>query len=183
VETEAAPARLLADYDRVLVFGPAADAGLRARPVLKEVRLFRAIARSAAALARGTRTDETNGGVLLAGLHDPDPAVRAASIEELGRSGHEVPVDRVLAAGLGDHDPRGRLAVLTSGLPVPRDVLVDRAMHDASPTVRAEALAQLPRNDPRVEVVARAALADQDDGVRDVAQAVLAALQGRPTGR
>jgi hypothetical protein len=90
-----------------------------------------------------------------------------------------VPVDRVLTAGLGDHDPRGRLAALTSGLSVPRDVLVDRALNDASPAVRAEALTQLPRNDPRVEVVAKTALADQDEAVRDVARAVLAGLEAR----
>ena len=180
VETEAALARVLAGYDRVLVFAPAAEVGLR--PALKEVRLFPAATARSAAEPAGRTGDNAVAG-LLAGLHDPDPAVRAASIEALGQSGHEVPVDRVLAAGLGDHDPRGRLAILTSGLPVPRDVLIDRAMYDASPMVRAEALAQLPRNDPRIEAVARGALADQDAGVRDVAQTVLTALQGRPTGR
>jgi HEAT repeat protein len=144
------------------------------------VRLFPGTtARNAvAAPGGGTRIHHDDVTILLQGLHDPDPAVRAASIEALGRSGHEVPVDHVLAVGLGDHDPRGRLAALTSGLPVTGDVLVDRAINDASPMVRAEALAQLPRNDPRVEAVARAALADQDVGVRDVAQAVLATLNG-----
>lgn len=182
VETEAALARVVAGYDRVLVFALAAEAGLR--PALKEVRLFAAATtRSAAAPVSGIRTGDNDVAALLASLHDPDPAVRAASIEALGRSGDEVPVDRVLAAGLADHDPRGRLAVLISGFAVPRDVLVDRAMYDASPMVRAEALAQLPRNDPRVEAVARAALADQDAGVRDVAQDVLAALRGRQAGR
>jgi hypothetical protein len=101
------------------------------------------------------------------------------TIEALGRSSHAVPIDRVLAAGRGDHDPRGRLAVLTSGLPVPRDVPFDRAVPDDSPAVRAEALIQLPRNDPRVELVARAALADQDDTVRDMTRVVLAALNAR----
>jgi hypothetical protein len=94
-----------------------------------------------------------------------------------------VPIDRVLAAGLRDHDPRGRLAVLTSGLTIPREVLFDRATNDASPIVRAEALAELPRNHPRFEIVARTALADQDEGVRDIARTILTALQAPPTAR
>jgi len=68
-----------------------------------------------------------------------------------------VPIDRGPGAGLGENDPRGRLAVLTSGLTIPREVLFDRATNDASPIVRAEALAQLPRNDPRFEIVAHGA--------------------------
>ena len=103
--------------------------------------------------------------------------------DRLGGLGSEVPIDRVLAAGLGDHDPRGRLAVLTSGLTIPREVLFDRATNDASPIVRAEALAQLPRKHPRFEIVARTALADQDEGVRDIARTILTALQAPPTAR
>jgi hypothetical protein len=183
VEIEAALPRLLPGCDHVLVFGPAADGGLRARPVLQEVQLFPAPARITGPPAGSPRTAATNVAVLLEGLHDADPAVRVASIEALGRSGPEVPVDRVLAAGLGDFDPRGRLAILTSGLTIPLEILFDRAQHDASPVVRAEALTQLPRNDPRVEAVAQTALADQDDTVRDVARNVLAALQARQAGR
>jgi len=183
VDLEAALPRLLPGCDHVLVFGSAADDGVRARPVLQEVRLFPAPARIVAPLASSARTGATKVTVLLEKLHDPDPAVRAASIEALGRSGPEVPVDRVLAAGLGDHDPRARLAALTSGLTVPREILFDHAQHDTSPAVRAEALTQLPRNDPRVEAVARAALADQDDTVRDIARDVLAALHARQAGR
>jgi hypothetical protein len=183
VDLEAALPRLLPGCDHVLVFGRAAGGGDRARPVLQEIRLFPAPARIAAPPAGSPRTVNTNVAVLLEGLHDPDPAVRAASIEALGRSGPEVPVDRVLAAGLSDHDPRARLAALTSGLTVPREILFDHAQHDASPVVRAEALTQLPRNDPRVEAVAQAALVDQDDTVRNVARDVLAALHAREARR
>jgi hypothetical protein len=163
VEIETALARLLAGYDHVLEFEPATDAGLRARPALKEVRLFKTSSRAVAPVVQAPRTPTANVAVLLEGLNDPDPTVHAASIEAPGGLGSEVPIDRVLAAGLGDHDPRGRLAVLTSGLTIPREVLFDRATNDASPIVRVEALAQLPRNDPRFEIVARTALADQDE--------------------
>ena len=183
VDLEAALPRLLPGCDHVLVFGPAAEGGVQARPVLQEVRLFPAPVRIVAPPASSGRTGAAKVTVLLEKLHDPDPAVRAASIEALGRSGPEVPVDRVLAAGLGDHDPRARLAALTSGLTVPREILFDHAQHDTSPAVRAEALTQLPRNDPRVEAVARAALIDQDDTVRDIARDVLAALHARQAGR
>jgi hypothetical protein len=183
VDLEAALPRLLPGCGHVLVFGPAADGDLRARPVLQEVRLFPAPARIVVPPASSARPGATSITVLLEKLRDPDPAVRAASIEALGRSGPGVPVDRVLAAGLGDHDPRARLAALTSGLPIPRDMLFDHAQHDASPAVRAEALTQLPRNDPRVEAVAQAALADQDDTVRDMARDMLAALHARQAGR
>jgi hypothetical protein len=181
VEIEAALARLLARFDHVLVFGPAPDAGLRGRQVLKEVRLFAAATRSATVPADAQPTAEV--AVLLARMNDPDPAVRVASMEALGQSGADVPVDRVLAAGLADNDFRVRLAVLTSGLPLPRDVLFDHAIHDASPVVRAEALTQLPGNDPRAGIVVQAALADQDDDVRSVARVALAGLQARQAGR
>jgi hypothetical protein len=67
--------------------------------------------------------------------------------------------------------------VLTSGLALPRDVLVERALHDASPAVRAEALVQLPRNDPRAESVVQTALADPEESVRAVAEEVLTWLR------
>ena len=102
---------------------------------------------------------------------------RAASIDPPGRSGHEVRIDRVLAAGLADEDFRGRLAVLTSGRAISPDVLVERAMYDASAAVRAEAISQLPRNEPRAEAVAHAALTDPDATVRDAARALLTGLR------
>jgi hypothetical protein len=107
VEIETALARLLAGWDHVLVFGPASDAGLLTRPVLKEVRRFPAPTRTAAVPTGAKRTDAISIAALIDKLHDPDPTVRAATIEALGRSGPEVPVDRVLAAGLGDDDPPG----------------------------------------------------------------------------
>ena len=151
VEIEKALARLLTDCDYVLVFRPAVGAERRAGPVLSEVRLFPASVRTAAA--------------------------RAASIDAPGRSGHEVRIDRVLAAGLADEDFRGRLAALTSGRSIPPDVLVERAMYDASAAVRAEAIAQLPRNEPRAEAVAHAALTDPDATVRDAARALLTGVR------
>ena len=183
MDIETALARLLAGCDHALVFGPAPDAGLGARPALKEVRLFATAPRGAEAQAGAPRTGATNVAVLLERLHDSDPAVRADSIEALGRSGAEVPVDRVLAAGLVDHDPRVRLAVLTSSLALPREVLFDHAMHDTSPAVRAEAINQLPRNDPRIEIVAQAALTDQDSDVRAAARTALSGLRAHQAAR
>jgi hypothetical protein len=68
-------------------------------------------------------------------------------------------------------------------LTVLREVLFDVALHDASPVVRAEALTQLPHNDPRIEIVLRTALADQDESVRDAARRLLAGLQARQAER
>lgn len=150
VEIEKALARLLTDCDYVLVFAPAAATEHRAGPALSEVRLFPA----------------TVGAAVAPGASEP----------ARGRSG-DVPVDRMLAAGLADEDFRGRLAALTSGLSVPPDVLVERAMYDASAAVRAEAISQLPRNDSRAEAVAHAALADQDATVRDAARSLLTGLR------
>jgi hypothetical protein len=148
LEIETALARVLTNCDYVLVFRPAADAEGRAALALSEVRLFPTDARTAAP----TRTAE------------PGPSGEGSA-------------DRTLAAGLADEDFCGRLAALTSGVSVPADVLVERATHDASAAVRAEAISQLPRNDPRAAAVAHAALADPDATVRDAARALMMGLR------
>ena len=182
VEIDTALARLMGNCDRVLVFEEASGAGRQANPVLREVRLFPAPAARALPL-RTTTHPSTDAMLLLERLGDPDAAVRAAVLESLGRPGQEALVERMLATGLGHHDPRTRLATLTSGLSIPRDALVDHALNDVSPAVRAEALTQLPPNDVRAGAVAQAALADQDEHVRHAARDLLAGRPAHHTGR
>jgi HEAT repeat protein len=173
---EAALARLLAGFSYVVVVGGGEAPG--------EVRIVAETAAlaagrppaPAAASAPGIAPPE---GVaqLLDAVADPEQAVRLDAIGRLGQLGRAAPMDELVGRGLAHPDPLTRLAVLTAGLRLPPEVLVEHALHDAAPGVRAEALAQLPRFERAAAEVFRTALTDPDGSVRLVARERLGELE------
>jgi type II secretory pathway component GspD/PulD (secretin) len=181
IEIDAALARLLSGHDYIFLFADEATADAASRPRLSEVRVFTdgttAAAASSGAVQPARLQAPATVAFLLDSLGHPERTTRVTAIEALARQEAQVPIDRVVRLGLGHDDPFTRLAVLTSGFVLPADVVLQHALHDASPAVRAEALVQLPRSDVRAEAVARTAAEDPDPSVQLVAQEVLMMLR------
>jgi hypothetical protein len=174
---EAALARVLAGFSYVVVVGGGEAPG--------EVRIVGETAppaggtpAPAAESARAPVVAPPEGvAQLLDAVADPEQAVRLDAIGRLGQLGRAAPMDELVGRGLAHPDPVTRLAVLTAGLRLPPDVLVEHALHDAAPGVRAEALAQLPRFERAAAEVFRTALTDPDGSVRLVAREQLGELE------
>jgi hypothetical protein len=118
--------------------------------------------------------------LLLAGLRDPDPGVRAESIDALaGRRRDLLP-----EALFSDPDPRVRLSALEAVVPEggdPAATAVARALADPSWSVRAAAASIAPQvRDRRVLLPLARALADERRRVSDAAHRALVGLTGIP---
>ncbi len=112
-------------------------------------------------------------------LGDPDPDVRARSIEALiDRKGNQA-LEVVLKA-LGDQEARVRTQALyhaiSAGLELPESVLIDLALADNSPSVRFLALDALATG-PEAHWVAQRALNDPSPHVQQRAQEILKGLE------
>ncbi len=112
-------------------------------------------------------------------LGDPDPDVRARSIEALiDRKGNQA-LEVVLKA-LGDQEAQVRTQALyqaiSAGLELPENVLIDLALSDSSSSVRFMALEALATG-PEAHWIAQRALNDPSPDVQQRAQEILKALE------
>jgi len=112
-------------------------------------------------------------------LGDPDPDVRARSIEALiERKGNRA-LEAVLKA-LEDQEARVRTRALyqaiSAGLELPEDVLIALALSDSSPSVRFLALEALATG-PEAHWIAQRALSDPSPHVQQRAQEILRGLE------
>ena len=114
--------------------------------------------------------------VLLSFLHDPDYPVRISAIDALTNLGPLVSVDQIVETLRGQNDPQTRMAILTSGLELPRNVIVDHLLHDPSPQVRIGALQTL-EGDTQIEELAREVLNDSEPSVQAAAKEILQTLE------
>ena len=81
--------------------------------------------------------------VLMNLLKDADPTVRLSAIETLSELSSQVPAKDVADVALKDEDPRIRLAILTSTLALPAEMVMYHALRDPVPQVRVAALEAL----------------------------------------
>lgn len=77
-------------------------------------------------------------------------------------------------------DPEARIAILTSDIVLPREVVIKHALYDPSPFVRIEAIQSL-EGDNQISDIAREALNDPDPSVRAVAMDILQVLNEENT--
>lgn len=114
--------------------------------------------------------------VLLNFLRDQDKTVRLAAINALSEFGNLVPKDQIAKLALGHSDPQTRLAILSSGIDLPHEPIIEHALHDPSPQVRITALQTL-EGEMEIEELAKQARKDHDPSVRAVAEEILKALE------
>jgi hypothetical protein len=125
---------------------------------------------------------------LLKSTADTDSAVRERAYEALIARPDRRTQDLVIAALRGfrekDEGIRQRLLsrAITSGMPIPFEVLADMARADSSEQIRWIALDALAQDSTAAKTVAEAALTDASESVRVRAKEILAEVSGKERG-
>jgi len=170
--------RLLADYD---VFFYYAAVGNRSSS-LKTVWIYR---KGSAAALRPVPPEAWAGfKELQASVADTDPEVRARAYEALmsrpDRESRELVIQALRGGSEPDDAVRERMLALASstGMAVPRDLLMYLARWDVAERVRLTALNALVF-EPTLKEAAQAALSDSSPVVRERAKEILAELDAR----
>ncbi|MGH9775927.1 MAG: AMIN domain-containing protein [Candidatus Acidiferrales bacterium] len=176
-DLDAALHQLLKDYDAEFAYG--ARPGTQDPARLLSVRVY-AAGNGPGVDAASQDAWNARSRVLDGQIADANPEVRARAFEEAIRRQGRDSTDVVIQA-LHDSSEQVRSRALSralfSAVPLPQDVLVDRALNDESSNVRFLALQALPA-DPSLRWVAERALSDSNPQVARMAQELLRAIDG-----